>query len=478
MKPRVRIAPSPTGFLHVGTARTALYNWLFARGEGGKFILRIEDTDVNRSTSTMTDAILESLKWLGLEWDEGPYFQSDRFSIYKKYANLLLKNGACYFCYCTHEELEDRKKKVVAQKGAWKYDRRCLDLSDTQKAEFKKRPKAIRFCVPEMEVNFEDGLHGVLKRSSNDIEDFVILKSDGSPSYNFACVVDDHEFNITHVIRGEDHISNTFKQILLYKAFGWSPPKFIHLPLILGHDRSKLSKRHGAVSVLDYRKDGILPEAFVNFLALLGWSPGGDREILSISELISLFSLDNLSKTNSVFDFKKLEWMNGEYINRLSNEDLFDRLLSFLPTTDSQQLVANKEYGLKVIGILKDRMRKLTDFFALGDYFFKPPVEYDKDGIENYFNHKETQARLSLLKDRLSKLEEFNIESVERTVRELALEFGIKAALLIHPIRLALTGKTVGPSLFHITDILGKDAVIQRLDRAITFLRSATSKCR
>ncbi|MCK4353524.1 glutamate--tRNA ligase [candidate division WOR-3 bacterium] len=469
MKPIVRIAPSPTGFLHVGTARVALYNWLFAKKEGGKFILRIEDTDIKRSTAEMTDLIIESLKWLGLEWDEELYFQSKRFHIYKKYAEELLRDGICYPCYCTHNELESRKGIAIAQKKAWKYDRKCLNLSDEDKKGLARMPRALRFFVPEGKIEFDDKLHGKLEKDCSDIEDFVILKSDGTPTYNFACVIDDHEFKITHIIRGEDHISNTFKQILLYQKFGWEPPIFTHLPLILGSDRSKLSKRHGAISVLDYREQGILPEALINFLALLGWSAGEDREILSKDELIDSFSLERLSKTPAVFDYQKLEWMNGEYINKLSDEELLKRISKI--GFGSRELNFDREYILKVVAILKERMRKLTDFWELGAYFFKEPKEYDKEGIEKHFKYPETQKRLLLLETRFSGLKDFNLETIEKAIRTTAEEFGIKAALIIHPMRLALTGRTVGPSLFHIVEILGKERVVKRLNKAIKFLR-------
>ncbi len=478
MKPITRIAPSPTGFLHVGTAHTALYNWLFTRKERGKFILRIEDTDIKRSTSAMSDVIIESLKWLGLKWDEGPYFQSDKFPVYKKYADLLLEKGAAYFCYCTPEELAAKKNEAILQKKTRKYDRKCFNLSDDEKKKLENKNKAIRFFIPDGKVSFEDGIHKRVERNSDDIEDFVIFKSDGTSSYNLSCVIDDHELGVTHVIRGEDHLVNTFKQIFLYRAFGWEPPKFVHHPMILGTDRSKLSKRHGAVSVLDYKKQGILPEALVNFLALLGWSPGDDREILSLSELTELFSLDRLGRTASVFDIEKLEWMNGEYINKLSDEELLNRILS-LPES-RQPTTENREYMLKVVNILKSRMQRLTDFMKISDYFFEDPTQYESVGVEKSFKIPEINQRLTLIKDRFSELsrvgghsspeESFNLETIESAIRELAGELGIKAALLIHPIRLALTGRTGGPSLFHIIELLGRETVVRRLEKASLFL--------
>ena len=285
---RVRIAPSPTGYLHVGTAHTALYNWLFARKNGGKFILRIEDTDVERSTKEMVDVILDSLKWLGIDWDEGPYYQSERFNLYKEAAKKLEKEGFLYRCYCTKEEIEERKQKVIESGKAWKYDRHCLNLTEEQKAAYERegRPYALRFKVPEGMTAFNDGLHGEIRRDNKEIEDFVVVRSNGYPTYNFAVVVDDSSMGITHVMRGEDHISNTPKQILLYKALNLKVPEFIHLPLILAEDKSKLSKRKGTVAVTDYRDMGYLPDAFVNFLALLGWSPSTEKEIFSSSIML------------------------------------------------------------------------------------------------------------------------------------------------------------------------------------------------
>ena len=471
MHPITRIAPSPTGPLHIGTAHTALYNFLFARKEGGKFILRIEDTDIKRSDPKMTQCIINSLKWLGLEYDGKIYMQSDRFPIYKEYAEKLLDSKLCYFCYCTPEEIEERKQLAISQKASWKYDRKCLNLANVG-AYCNTPPRnshyAIRFFIPEGKLSFDDELRGKLEKDLGEIEDFVVLKSDGTPSYNLACVIDDHLLNITHVIRGEDHISNTFKQLLLYKAYGWEPPKFIHLPMILGPDRSKLSKRHGATSIIEYQQQGILPEAIVNFLALLGWSPGGDREFFSFNELIELFSLDRLSSTPSIFDMKKLEWMNGEYIKKLSDVELLDRILN-LPANRKPQ-TENREYVLKVVNLLKPRMQRLTDFMKFSSYFFEGPVEYEKDGVDKYFKLPETYNRLALVKERFSGLKEFNIETIESSIRKLADELGIKASLLIHPIRLALTGITGGPSLFHIVETLGKETTIIRIEKALTFL--------
>ncbi|MDD2889407.1 MAG: glutamate--tRNA ligase [bacterium] len=490
---KVRIAPSPTGYLHVGTARTAIFNWLLARNQKGKFVLRIEDTDIKRSSQEMTQSIIDSLKWMGLNWDEGPILQCDRLENYKKNAEALIKTKLCDFCYCTEEDLKPRKQAALAEKKSWKCNRPCLSLPSDERQKWIMRPAAVRFFTEsDGKVSFMDKLHGELTKDLHDIEDFVLMKSDGTPSYNFACVVDDHEMGITHILRGEDHISNTFKQIIIYKAFGWEPPVFIHVPMILGADRSKLSKRHGAVSVLEYRDKGILPETLVNFLALLGWSPGGDREVLSMEELISEFSLDKLGVTGSIFDYQKLEWMNGEHINRLSDDELLERIKNFskLPTRilysgeselrfnnhinspasqdfSSTLLSEDDEYNKKVIALLKPRMKTLLD---MESYFFVEPTEYDEKGAGKYLT-QEGKQRLELLKTRLSELTEFSVENIEAVIRAIAGELGIGAGLLIHPLRLALTGKTVGPSLFHLVEVLGKERVMQRIEKTMEWIK-------
>ncbi len=471
---KVRIAPSPTGFLHVGTARTALYNYLWAKKHNGTFVLRIEDTDKKRSSKEMVDIILDSLKWLGLEWDEGPYYQSERFDIYKEYAEKLLKEGKAYYCYCTPEELQERREKAIKEKKAWKYDRRCLHLTEEEKKKFEEegRPKAIRFIVPEGETVFNDLVHGEIKRDHSQIEDFVILKSDGSAAYNFAVVIDDHEMGINTVIRGDDHISNTFKQILLYEALGWNTPQFAHLPLILAPDKSKLSKRHGAIAVTEYREMGYLPEAFVNFLALLGWSPKDDREILPLEEIIQLFDLKDISKRGAVFDTKKLLWMNSEYIRNMDDEELFDRVKPLWEKEGIEIKDYDKEYLLKAINLLKERARLLTDFVNSGMYFFKDPEEYEEKGIKKHFSKDKEDVikRLNILIERLNNVSEWKEETLENIYREIVEELDIKGGLIIHPTRLAITGLTVGPSLFILMEVLGKDRVLRRLTKAKDFV--------
>jgi len=445
---RVRFAPSPTGYLHVGGARTALFNWLFARNRGGKFLLRIEDTDVERSHKEMVDYIFESLKWLGLDWDEEPIFQSMKLEVYRRISKILVDKGYAYYCY-TPEGKEE-----------------CIEISQRE-AEGKR--VAVKFRVPrEGETVFEDIIRGKVRFKNEDIEDFVILKSDGFPTYQLACVVDDHEMNISHVIRGEDHIPNTPKQLLIYKALSWTPPEFAHLPMILGPDRKKLSKRHGATAVLEYKEMGFLPEALFNFLALLGWSPGGDREILPKEEMISLFDLKRVGKSAAVFDMEKLMWMNGEYIRKKTDSDLFQRVLPFFKKEGLLKDDRNEEKVREIIPLLKSRVRLLKDFVILGEYFFKE-VEYDIDAVEKYLKDPTVFVRLEKLKKRLEKLKEseFSKVNIEVCIRGYAQEEGIKAKELIHPLRVAVTGKMVGPGLFELMEVLGKEKVLRRIEKAI-----------
>jgi len=480
MSVRVRIAPSPSGFLHVGTARTAVYNFLFARHHGGKFILRIEDTDTARSSEEMVQVILEGMKWLGLDWDEGPFYQSQRNELYKEWGKKLAESEQAYWCFCTPEELEERRKTAIAQKIAWKYDRRCLKLSPEEIEVNKKAGKlaALRLKVPEGKTNFKDLVSGELERENIDIEDMVCLRSDGRPTYNFAVVVDDYDMKISHVIRGNDHISNTFKQILLYRALNLPTPEFAHLPLILGADKKKVSKREGAVAVTDYRDLGYFPETMFNFLALLGWSPGDGREVMTKDELVAAFSIERVNAANPVFDEQKLEWMNGEYIRKFPDDELLERVFPFFEKAGLIKPDMKKplrDYLLKVISLLKERCRLLTDFPALGDYFFKEEFDYDPKGTEKQFADPKAADRLTKVIHAWKELEPFTNGTTEDALRVLSEREGEKAAAFIHPIRLAITGKTMGPALFDIVEALGRERVAARLSRAVAFIKSRVS---
>ena len=474
---RVRIAPSPSGYLHVGTARTAVYNWLFAQKHKGKFVLRIEDTDEARSSDEMVKGIIDSLLWLGLKWDEGPFYQSQRMPLYQKSAQTLLENKKAYFCYCTPEELQTKREEAQKKKIAWKYDRKCYFLSqdDKQNLESKKVPKAIRLLVPEGKTSFHDLVYRDLEKENRNIEDLILLRSDGRPTYNLACVVDDLEMKISHVIRGNDHLPNTFKQILIYQALGEKPPAFAHLPLILGMDRAKISKRFDAVSVTDYRDQGFLPEAVINFLSLLGWSPKDNQEVLSVAELIEKFSLENVHQANPVFDIQKLEWMNGEYIKAQPDEKLLGLVKKFwieASLVTDEDFSKKKAWLLKIVGILKERCKKLTDFVDLGKFFFTSEFEYEEKALGKQFKNSEVVARLTKLKEKFQGLDGFDKAKSEELVRNLATDLNVKPAELIHPLRLAITGMSFGPSLFEIVELLGKEEVVKRLEKAVNFIHN------
>ena len=422
---RVRFAPSPTGYLHVGGARTALFDWLFARKQKGTFILRIEDTDVARSTEDMTLGILEAMTWLGLHWDEGPYYQSKRLDLYRETADRLVRSGHAY---------EDEG--------------------------------AIRFRVPEGRVAFEDAVFGEISIESQTIENFVLLRSDKHPTYHLSVVVDDIDMRISHVIRGADHISNTPKQILLYRALGASLPVFAHLPLILGPDKTRLSKRHGATSVMAYQEQGILPEALRNFLALLGWAPGNDQELFDDEELIQAFSLQGISKANAVFNPEKLAWFNAQYIARLSHEKLVQHLKPEYVKTGlwRDSLEQNEhEWFRAVVDLYRPRAKVLQDFPKQSRFFLIDGVEFDPAAVDKFLKDEKVLANLRLLGDRLGNLQDFTHDNIEAAVRGLAAELGVKPAALMNPARVALTGQAVAPGLFDVMLLLGREKTAARL---------------
>lgn len=468
---RVRMAPSPTGFLHVGSAHTALYNWLFARHNKGKFILRVEDTDTARSSEAMVQVILDGLKWLGIDWDEGPYYQSKRFEIYRKYVQQLLDKGKAYSCYCDPSDLEREKKAAYKRKEDWKYDRRCLHLSEKEreKKEASGLPKVVRFLVPDGAVTYSDLIHKEITREAKDIDDLVIMRSNGVPTYNLACVVDDHEMGISHVIRAVDHITNTPKQILLFEALGFPVPEYAHLPLILGKDKSKLSKRHGAVSVMDYEKQGYMPEVMFNYLALLGWSTGDDREILNRNEIIESFDIAHINPSNAVFDEQKLEWMNGQYIYRMDDKTLLQRLRPFLVEfglLSERNIERRKEWLAQVCHLIKLRLKRLSDINEIGRYFFVEDFDYEEEGFKKHSNET-TIAIIESFISELEGIETYDAHSIEESVRKYAEARNLKARQIIHPLRFYITGKQGGPGLFEIMELVGKDRCLSRLRRSI-----------
>jgi glutamyl-tRNA synthetase len=468
---RLRIAPSPTGYLHLGTARTALFNYLYARANNGKFLLRIEDTDLKRSSDSMVKSIVEGLKWLGFNWDEEILFQSDHFDEYREKALELYDKGLAYWCYCTPAEIKERKNLYKKSKKRWMYDRRCYNLPCEEKEKFEKegRPKALRFYVKEGITVFNDLIHGEIKRENSEIEDFVLLKSDGSPAYNLAVVVDDRRMKISHILRGDDHISNTPKQILLYKAFNWDIPQFGHMPLILSKDKTKLSKRKDAVDIFDYKKEGFLPEGMINCLVLLGWSPKTEEEIFSLAELEKIFELENVHTTPAVFDREKLEWINGEWLRKLSADKVIKRLQIYLE--DNGFKVDDSDYLARVIEAMGNRANKLKDFIEIGQYFFTDDFTYDEKGLEKRI-YPGVDDRLKKLINKFNELDPFDEENMENALRELSEELGCKAGELIHPVRLGVSGMTFGPGLFELLEVLGKEKVIERLERFVSYIEN------
>lgn len=467
--PVVRFAPSPTGYLHIGGARTALFNYLFARHHGGKFLLRIEDTDRERSTPEAVAAILEGLQWLGIQWDGDIYFQTSVIARHREAAERLLAKGAAYRCFCTPDS---KRNSSSPEKKSFIYDRTCLKLDPEESRRMAEsgRQFALRFLIGAGTTQYDDLVHGIVKFENREIEDFVILRSDGSPTYQLAAVVDDIYMGITHIIRGDDHVSNTPKQIMLYRALGAGVPRFAHVPLILGPDKNRLSKRHGATSLTDYRALGFLSDALFNFLALLGWSPGDDREILSREELVRIFTLEGISKKNAVFDQAKLEWMNGRYISGMAPqkilklvEDKFKAGKLLSQNAGTQET----EYLLKVLDLVKERCRLTGDFLPRSRFFFPVELDYDPQAVEKYWKSG-TDKLMYALREELRRIDDWKAEPLEASLRTLAEKLHISAAKMIHPLRLALTGQSVSPGIFETMSLMGRDLTISRLDKALS----------
>ncbi len=466
---KVRFAPSPTGYLHLGGARTAIFNWLFARHNKGRFILRIEDTDRSRSTEDSIQEILEALVWLGLNWDEGPYRQTERMEIYKKEAQRLLEEKKAYYCYCTPQELEERRKKALEGGRMPQYDGRCRGKTGAREGI----NPVIRLKVDqEGETVIHDLIKGEVVYPNSQLDDFILVRSDGTPTYNFVVVVDDALMGITHVIRGDDHLNNTPKQIQLYRALGYEPPQFAHVPMILGPDRARLSKRHGATSVLAYREEGYLPEALFNFLVRLGWSHG-DQEIFSKEELIRYFSLENVGKSPAVYNPDKLLWLNAHYIKTGETERLAKLLVPFLAREGLIREGAETDMGwlCRVVDTLKERSKTLKEMAQMAAFYFREPREYDPKG-DRKFLKPQVLPYLEALVQELEKLDDFSEEEIERTFNRVLERFGIKLKHLAQPCRVALTGKTVSPGIFEIVSVMGKEAAISRLDKAIKHIKA------
>ncbi|MEJ5347386.1 MAG: glutamate--tRNA ligase [Desulfosoma sp.] len=463
-----RFAPSPTGYLHIGGARTALFNWLFARHHGGIFILRIEDTDLERSTEESIQAILNAMEWLGMDWDQGPFYQTQRMAYYRQYLQKLLDTGHAYYCECSAEDVEKRRQEALRAGKKPKYDGRCRDKN------LGPGPgRVVRFRCPQVGTTvLPDLIKGPIEFDNAELDDLVLFRSDGMPTYNFAVVVDDVSMGITHVIRGDDHVNNTPRQILLYQALGAPLPRFAHVPMILGQDRTRLSKRHGATSVMAYKEMGFLPEALVNYLVRLGWSYG-DQEIFSRQELIEKFDLDRVGSSASVFDMEKLLWLNAHYLREKPASEIRTLLRPFL-----QELhLPDKDDAFleKAVATLQPRSRTLKELAEGLRFYLVDEVAYDEQAARKFLT-PDMARPLRLLMERLRALDRFSEDSVEKIFRELAEEMGVKLGKIAQPVRVALTGVTASPGLFEIMDILGKDAVLDRLQRACAYIEALNDK--
>jgi glutamyl-tRNA synthetase len=475
---RVRFAPSPTGYLHVGGARTALFNWLYVRQQRGTMILRVEDTDAERNKPELVQGIIDGLSWLGVDWDEGPFYQSQRLDLYREAAKKCLANGSAFRCYCAAEKYAGGDHAADGSTGAEKVRRiaRC-SCRDGKTSTPDVKP-AIRFRVPAGKTVFADAVFGDREFDNEEIEDFVLLRSGkdgeewGMPTYQLSAVVDDVDMRITHVIRGADHLSNTPKQVLLYRALGAEPPVFAHLPLILGSDKSRLSKRHGATDVNMYRTEGFLPEAFRNFLALLGWAPGGDEEFLRTKELIDKFSLANVSRTNGVFDRPKLEWFNTQYLQKLPIEELLPQVESELKRSGlwKQEWAsgAGHEWFSKTVDLLRPRVRFLPDFSSWSRAFFSDEFPIEEAGKAKFWKDPKVPQLLAKLADSLAALPEWNHDACDHALRAIAEAEGVKAGLLINATRVAIVGQAVAPPLFETMVVLGQERVVRRLRAAFS----------
>ncbi len=478
---RVRFAPSPTGPLHIGGARSALFNWLLARKYGGKMIVRIEDTDLERSSPESEENILDSLQWLGLDWDEGikkggdygPYRQTERLNTYKEAAQKILSQGQAYYCYCTEDELAADRKACMIRGELPRYLGKCRNLSDKERnrLEAEGRKKVIRFRVPDnINIIVQDLVRGDVIFESGGIGDFVIIKSDGIPTYNFAVVLDDALMGITHVVRGEEHLSNTPRQLILYQALNYTPPSFAHVSLILGKDRSKMSKRHGATSIEAYRSRGYLPEALVNFLALLGWSPEGEREIFTLPELVEEFSLKRVAKNPAVFEIDKLNWINGHYLRKTPVERITDLAIPFL--REAGYVTGDITPGLygwlkMVVASVQERLEFLAQITDLAGIYFADQVKMENEEAASVLNDQDVPRVLAAFRRKIGELAEINPENTKVMLKDLAKELQLGGKKVYLPVRVALTGRIHGAELFHILPILGRDRILARLDRTI-----------
>ena len=472
---RVRFAPSPTGFLHVGGARTAIYNDLLRQSLGGAFILRIEDTDKERSDEAMTRQIQSALAWIGTAWDEGPFLQSERLERHRERAEVLLETGKAYRCFCTQEELEAQRAAAQAAGNAFRYPRTCLQRPQEEVDSFlaEGRPFVVRLRMPDDHIQFQDIVRGAMDFPPDALDDFILLRSDGTPTYHMSVVVDDIDMRVTHVLRGEDHLSNTPKHIALFRALAAEIPTFGHLPLILGPDKKRLSKRYGATSVEEFRHEGILPQALYNFLALLGWSPGDDREIMTREEMVAAFSVDRLNASAAVFDREKLLWMSAQYIQKTSTEELWLHLEPFLEQVGLKE--ADRGRLETAIELHRQRARTLKELAEQLVPYFQDELAYDAAACAKFLKDPQVPELLEALRQRYRNVPEFGKDALEAELRALSEERGVKAGVLIHPTRMALSAATGGPPLFDLVELVGREATDRRFGRFIEFLRQGNT---
>ena len=483
---RVRYAPSPTGHPHIGNIRTALFNWLFARHNGGKFIVRVEDTDRERLVPGAVDSILDGLEWLGIDWDEGPrvggpygpYLQSERLGLYHETTEKLIAKGKAYRCYCTRERLAQLREEQQRQKLPIGYDSHCRYLTPEQRRDLEAEgvPWVVRFAMPSSGVTgVHDLIRGDVEWQNDLLDDFVLLKSDGFPTYHLAVVVDDHLMEISHILRAEEWLSSTPRHLQLYEALGFTPPQFGHLPMILGPDRAKLSKRHGATSILEYRDEGYLPDALKNFMVLLGWSLDDRTELMPLSIIVENFSLERVSKPAAIFDMEKLQWMNGVYIRQLSTEELADEMLPFLERDlPAGLLPIDREYLLRIVPLVQERLKVLSDSAQLTSYFFQKELDYDPAHlVQRGMDQQSTLAALRRAQPELEKASSFEHGSLEESLRATGEELGLSPRQFFGALRVAVTGRTASPPLFATMEVLGKERVLERIHSAIERLSAA-----
>jgi glutamyl-tRNA synthetase len=478
---RLRFAPSPTGYPHLGNIRTALFNWLFARHHGGKFILRIEDTDIARKVEGAVEVILDSLLWLGLKWDEGPYFQSQRLPVYHEIAHRLIDESHAYLCYCSPERLETMRQEQAKRKQPPKYDRRCRDLTQHERTQLESTgiTPVIRFKTPlEGETTFSDLIYGPVIFKHDTLDDFVLLKSDGYPTYHLANVVDDHLMTISHVLRAEEWLSSTPRHVLLYQALNWQPPQFAHLPMILGPDRAKLSKRHGATTISEYQKQGYLPDAMINFLALLGWSLDDRTELLSREELIKHFSLERVGKTAAIFNRDKLEWMNGVYLRKLSLGEFIQQAMPFLDRDlpkPAKRLLDNS-YVSQVLSLIQERAKTLAEVPQLASFFFLDELQYDAGLLlKGKLDAQLAAKAIALASQKLEEVTTWDSATLEGILRPLATELNLGTGEFFGLLRVAVTGRTAAPPLFQTMAVLGKEKCLKRFNMALQLLSTSSN---